>query len=196
MHTEYEATFKNIDKDDVRARLKKAGAKLVRKEFLQKRTVFNPPGVKGYSSKWLRVRDEGDKITMSLKAVNGGKIEDQKEVCLEVNDYKEACNLLASMGCVRKAYQETKREIWMLEDVEICIDEWPYLEPFVEVEGKSEEIVKEVSEKIGFDYLTAYFGAVDGLYAKKYGVSPEIINNKTEEIVFEGDNPFADQEYD
>ncbi len=190
MHTEYEATFENINKDDVRVRLEKVGAKLVKPEFMQKRTVFNLPGETGYSSKWLRVRDEGENITLSLKAVEGENIDDQKEICLKVDDYNEAVDLLISIGCTKKAYQETKREIWMLGDVEICIDEWPFLEPFVEVEGKSEETVKEVSEKLGFDYSKAYFGAVDGLYSKKYGVNPEVVNDKTEEIIFEGENPF------
>jgi hypothetical protein len=31
------------------------------------------------------------------------------------------------------------------------IDEWPFLEPFIEVEGGSELGVRQVSEKLGFD---------------------------------------------
>lgn len=34
MQIEYEATFENIDKDEIRDRLKKAGARIVKKEFL------------------------------------------------------------------------------------------------------------------------------------------------------------------
>lgn len=104
--------------------------------------------------------------------------------------YSQACDFLALLGCARKAYQETKREIWMLEDVEICIDEWLFLEPFVEVEGKSEEVVKEVSEKLGFGYKKVYFGSVDGLYEKKHGISKDDINDKIEEIRFDIKNPF------
>ncbi|MCX6762561.1 MAG: hypothetical protein NT093_02140 [Candidatus Moranbacteria bacterium] len=66
MQIEYEATFENIDKEEMRERLKKAGAKLVRSEFLQKRTTFNIPGKKYENiGAWARVRDEGDKITLS-----------------------------------------------------------------------------------------------------------------------------------
>lgn len=36
MQIEYEATFININKDEIRARLKKVGATLVKPEFLQK----------------------------------------------------------------------------------------------------------------------------------------------------------------
>jgi len=82
MQIEYEATFPNINKNKVRQKLKQAGAKLVRPEFLQKRVTFNLP--KGYSKNhsWLRVRDEGDKVTMSYKLIDGDKIENQKEIFL------------------------------------------------------------------------------------------------------------------
>ncbi|QQG41403.1 MAG: CYTH domain-containing protein [Candidatus Woesebacteria bacterium] len=191
MYTEFEATFTNIDKDDTRNRLKNAGAKLIRPEFMQKRVVFNLPKGHEIPGGWLRVRDEGDKITMSLKIVNGGKIDDQKETQLTVNSFDEAATILETIGCDKKAYQESKRELWELDGVEITIDEWPFLEPIVEVEGKSEEEVKNVSEKLNFDYKNARFCAVDVLYSEKYGISQDRINNHTPEILFDGENPFT-----
>lgn len=189
MNIEYEATFLNVDKDEMRKRLKDAGATLVRPEYLQKRIPFHLPKDKRSKDSWLRVRDEGDKITLSLKIVDGDKIEDQKEICLVVNDFDVAVNLLESIGCERKSYQETKRELWKLNDVEISIDEWPFLEPFVEVEGDSEEVVKRVSEKIGFNYDDALFCAVGKLYKMKYGIHPDEINT-IDKIVFDMKNPF------
>lgn len=189
MKIEYEATFINIDKEKIRKKLKEVGAKLVRPEFLQKRVVFNPP--KGHEIKggWLRVRDEIDKITMSLKVVDGNKIDNQKEICLEVDAFQKAELLLTAIGCEKKAYQENKREIWEINGVEICIDEWPFLEPFVEIEGKSEKTVKRIAKKLGFNYRDALFCAVDLLYNKKYGVSYAVINKITK-ITFESQNPF------
>jgi len=43
MEIEYEATFPDIKKEEVRGRLTKARAKLIRSEFLQKRVVFKLP---------------------------------------------------------------------------------------------------------------------------------------------------------
>ena len=94
MDIEYEATFENVDKDDVRSRLKAAGATLARPEFLQKRVVFNLPKGHEIPGGWLRVRNEGDKTTMSLKVVSGDRIEDQKEICLKVNDFDAAVQFL------------------------------------------------------------------------------------------------------
>lgn len=189
MNTEYEATFCDVNKDDVRKRLKAAGATLVRPEYLQKRIPFHLPKETRSNDAWLRVRDEGDKITLSLKKVDGDRIEDQKEICLAVDDFDNAVELLSLIGCEPKAYQETKRELWRLDGVDITIDEWPFLEPFVEVEGESEERVRAVSEKIGFDYSTALFCAVGLLYKMKYGIHPDEINN-VKKMVFDMENPF------
>lgn len=190
MNIEYEATFPNIEKDDVRKRLKAAGAILVRPEYVQKRIPFWLPNKENAENSWLRVRDEGDKVTLSLKTINGENIENQKELCLEVNSFDDAVELLESIGCGRKSYQETKRELWTLDGVEVTIDEWPFLDPFVEVEGKDEESVKNVSKKIGFDYGTALFCAVGNLYVQKYGIRPDKINT-LEKLVFNMPNPFT-----
>lgn len=189
MDIEYEATFINVDKDDIRARLKKAGATLVRKEFMQKRVAFKLPTGHEIKGGWLRVRDEGDKVTMSLKVLSEGKIEGQHETQIVVDKFDKAIDLLTQIGCVKKAYQESKRELWELDDTEITIDEWPFLEPLVEIEGNSEESVKSVSEKLGFDYNDARFCSADTFYSEKYGISKDRVNN-TPEILFNKENPF------
>ena len=190
MEIEYEATFPNVNKDEVCEMLKGAGAILVRPEFLQRRIPFYLPGENVIKKSFARVRDEGDKVTMSFKSFDGDKIENQKELCIEVNDFGKAVEFLELLGCKRKSYQESKRELWKLDNVEIMIDEWPFLEPFVEVEGKSEEEVKKVSEKIGFDYSGALFSAASMLYQKKYNIPDDKINVEPL-VVFDMENPFT-----
>lgn len=192
MEIEFEATYTNTSKIQIRKKLKIAGAILVKPEFLQKRCTFNFPKGHEIEGGWLRVRDEQDKITLSLKVVSGNtRIDEQKEIELTVDSFESACELLKLTGCKQKAYQENLRERWELDGVEITIDEWPYLEPFVEIESDSEAKVKTVSEKLGFDYSKAYFGAVGGLYAEKYQIDENRINNHTPEILFDmEENPF------
>lgn len=190
MNIEYEATFTDINKNEIRKKLRRNGAELIKPEFLQKRVVFHMP--KGHEIKdgWVRVRDEQDKVTMSLKIVDGNKIKDQKEICLKVDNFKEAEKFLITLGCKKKAYQENKRELWKLDNVEIMIDEWPFLEPFIEVEGKSEKAVKLVCKKLELNYSNAIFSATDVLIQKKYGISLDRINNRTPKIIFNMKNPF------
>jgi len=182
MQIEYEATFENIDKDEVRSRLEKVGAKLIRLEFLQKRVTFNLPRGNEIKGAWVRVRNEGDKITMSLKIIDGDAIHNQKETTIIVHDFEKTIMFLKNIGCQEKSYQETKRELWVLDGAEITIDEWPFLEPFVEVEGESEEEVKTVSEKLGFDYSKAIFCAIGHLYYRKYDLPEHYFNNKVPKL--------------
>ncbi len=188
MDIEYEATFAKINKKEIKKKLKEAGAILEKNEFLQKRIAFESPD--GDKNSWFRVRNEGDKITMSYKKVDGDKIENQKEICLQVDSYFKAIKLLKQLGCKQKSYQETKREIWKINEVDICIDEWPYLEPFLEIEANSEEEVKKVAKILNLDYSRAIFGGVDTLYSKKYGIPLEVINGQTKRITFDDKNPF------
>jgi len=193
MEIEYEATFLEINKEEVREKLRENGARMIKKEFLMKREVFDLPKGHEIRGGWLRIRDEGDKITMSLKIIEGNVVSDnisnQKEVCLEIDNFENARIFLEKIGCIKKAYQESKRELWELDNVEITIDEWPFLEPFIEIEGKNEEDVKKATKKLGFNYKDAFFGSADFLYAKKYGVHEDIVND-TPRIVFEEKNPF------
>jgi len=190
MQVEYEATFADIDKAEVRQRLQSAGAILLRPEYLQRRITFNPPLGCQIERSWARVRDEGDRVTVSFKSLTGDKITDQKEIMIQVDDYHRAEALLLALGCQRKAYHENKRELWQLDDAEITIDEWPFLEPFVEIEGASESAVKTAAEKLGFDYDQALFCTVATLYNRKYGVSTRLVNHELPLIVFNQANPF------
>ncbi|MEI6850246.1 MAG: hypothetical protein WCK29_04370, partial [archaeon] len=75
------------------------------------------------------------------------------------------------------------------DNVEIMIDTWPFLEPLVEVEGRNEEDVKNVSEKLGFDYSKALFCSTTAIYQMKYGLTADEVNT-TPKIVFDIENPF------
>jgi len=189
METEYEATYININKDEIRKRLKDSGAILERPEFLQKRIPFDLSEERNNLHTFARVRDEGDKITMSIKSVDGDKIHNQNELCLTVDNFDHAVKFLELLGCIPKSYQESKRELWVLDGVEITIDTWPFLEPLVEVEGKSEEEVRIVSEKIGFDYSKALFCGTDKIYEMKYSI-PYTEVNQMPKIIFDMENPF------
>lgn len=192
MEIEFEATFTDIDLSEFNKKLIGIGAQLIKKRYLQKRVVFNLPKGNEIAGGWLRVRDESGIVTMSLKSVDGDKIHNQKEIFLKIDSFDKATSFLKTIGCEQKAYQENYRELWKIGDVEITIDEWPFLEPYVEIEGNSEDDIHEVANKLGLDYSKAVFGAVDVLYAKKYNISNDRINNHTPKIVFDMENPFID----
>lgn len=182
---EMEAKFLNINKDEIRKKLTEVGAILVRPEFNQKRVNFHLPEGKRSNDRWLRVRDDGGKITLSLKEITSKDISGQKEISSNVDDFDSMVNLLESIGCGKKALTFTKRELWKLSDVEITIDTWPFFEPFIEIEGVSKESIKSVAEKLGFNFNEAVFGAVGKLYKDKYNISLDEIEIKVGDITFD-----------
>jgi adenylate cyclase class 2 len=192
MNIEYEAKFLKIDKGEFRKKLNSLGAKLVRAERLMRRSAFHlPKGLEVYET-FVRVRDEGDKVTMSIKSGSGKSITDQKEICLKIDSFDNAILFLENLGCTKKSYQETMREEWELDDAVITIDTWPFLETYAEIEANSEEKVKVVSEKLGFVWRDAFWGGTALLIAQKYGRTEDEINNQTPLIVFGDKNPYVE----
>src|SRR3990167_7423117 len=175
MKNEIEATFLSINKDATRDKLKKAGFELKTPEYLMCRKTFDFSRVVPGCNKWGRVRQESDKVTMTVKEIRGSGINDTYEVELVVNDFETAAAFFEACDIPPKAFQENMREVWMRDEVEVTIDTWPGLNPFVEVEGKDEKIVREISKELGFDFEKAVFGSIDLVYEKELGIPAQTI---------------------
>lgn len=178
MDIEIEAKFLDIDVTALRAKLTAVGAKQEHPEVLMKRNIFDYPDL--HLEKiggWVRVREEGNKITMSYKQLNDRTLHGTQEVTLFVDDFEKACEFLIAIGLEQKAYQETKREKWLFGDVEVTIDTWPWIPTFVELEGPSEEALKAVTEKFGLDWKDAMHGSVETAYQKYYDFTEQEIDH-------------------
>lgn len=175
MKKEIEATFLSVDKDSVRAKLKKSGFKLETPEYMMRRKTFDFSRIAPGLNKWGRVRQETDKVTMTIKEVRGSGINDTYEVELIVNDFDIALAFFEACNAPAKAFQENMREVWMRDGVEITIDTWPGLNPFIEIEGTNEKIVQEISSELGFNFEKAVFGSIDLVYEKEIGIPAETI---------------------
>jgi adenylate cyclase class 2 len=178
METEIEAKFINIDKEKLCQKLIEKGAILEHPEILMRRKVYDYPDKRlNKIGGWVRVRDEGDKITLTYKQTSEKTLQGTKEISIIVNDFEKTCEFLEAIGMVEKSYQETKRERWKYKGVEITIDTWPWVPTFVELEGFHEEIVKEVAKDLELDWEKAIYGSVEVIYKIYYDVSEEEINS-------------------
>ena len=186
MNNEIEAQFLDIDKDKIRVKLDEVGARLVKPEVLMRRTVFDLG-----KHEFARVRDEGGgKIVLTYKNVADDKsIMGTKEVNVAIDNYESGILFLKACGLKPKAEQESYRETWMIDEVEICIDTWPWIPTFAEIEGPSEKAVWEAAEKLGFSRDKAKFGSVDTTYQYYYGIETDLVNLHTPKILFEMEPP-------
>jgi len=175
MKKEIEATFLSVDKDSMRAKLKRAGFELKTHEYMMRRKTFDFSHITPGRNKWGRVRQESNKVTMAIKEVRGSGINETYEVELIVNDFDTASAFFEACNAPAKAFQENMREVWARDGVEVTIDTWPGLNPFVEIEGANEKIVQEISNELGFDFGKAVFGSIDLVYEKEIGIPAETI---------------------
>ena len=153
MHTEFEVRILDINKEKVIEKLENLGAKKV-SEFDYKRRVynFNPPT----DHKWIRLRTDGKKTTLTIKKIESFSIDGTKEMEIEVSDFEETNKMLEEMGYKAHTYQENKRIRYILNDVEFDIDSWPYIPTYLEIEGKSEESVKNMMDLLEVDKTKAH----------------------------------------
>lgn len=177
MQTELEAKFLEIDPDKLKKLLKENGATLVHAERLMRRKNFDYADRRLYKNfGWIRVRDEGDKTTLSYKQTVDETLEGTKELEIIVDDFDKASDFLLAIGLVQKSYQETKRERWDFDGVEVTIDTWPWIPTFVELEGQSEKQLKEIAAKLGLDWASATHGGVAPVYCRYFDVSCDEVN--------------------
>jgi adenylate cyclase, class 2 len=172
METELEGKWLNIDLDSIRRTLRSNGAERIHPERLMVRVNFDLPD-KSLESKggWVRVRDEGDKVTLSYKQLSDRTLHGTKEVMVTVNDFKTACDLLRATGFKQTSHQETKRESWKLGAAEIELDTWPWIPSFVEIEAPSEAQLIGTANMLGLDMKDVLHGSVEVAYQAVYDVS-------------------------
>jgi adenylate cyclase class 2 len=178
MKPEIEAKFLNVNHDELRPKLRSAGAACKASVRLMRRQNFDFPDLRlGKMHGWARVRDEGDKVTLAYKQLNSRELDGTHEVSVTVDSFDNTCSFLESIGLEGKAFQETKRESWQLDNVEIELDEWPWIKSFVELEGPDEQSLKDVANKLGLDWADAVHGSVEIVYATEYDVTDQEVDS-------------------
>jgi len=170
MKTEIEVKFINIDIEAMRKKLKEVGAHLEQPMRLMKRVNIEQPEHTAERS-FLRVRDEGDKTTLTFKrrdALSAESIDNVKEIEVVVSDFDTTVELFREAGWPPRTLQESRRETWKLNGAEVVIDEWPWIEPYIEIEADDEVTVRSASELLGLTWEEAVFGHIDVIYEMKY----------------------------
>jgi len=167
MKTEYEARVLEIDKDEIAKKIVELGGKL-QGEFDQRRYVYDLNPV--IDNKWIRLRTDGIKTTLTIKHRTNDKIDGTKELEIEVSDFDDTNKILEELGYKFRAYQENKRTRYTLNGVELDIDQWPLIPPYLEIEGKSEQEINSMIELLAVDKSKITSKGVRLVYEDFYGI--------------------------
>ncbi|MNX71504.1 CYTH domain protein [compost metagenome] len=167
MNTEIEAKFVNVDHEVIRQLLNEIGATLEHPMRLMKRVTIDSSEMKAKNA-FVRVRDQGDKVTLTYKQFDELSVNGAKEIEVTVSNFDETIGLFAAAGLPHGSFQESKRETWKLGSTEIVLDAWPWLNPYIEIEGESEDDVMAIATQLGLNWSDAVFGDVMAAYRVQY----------------------------
>ncbi len=157
MSEEIEAKILNVDIKKLEKKLSKIGAKKVEEIFF-KSIIFDFPGFPlDKDNSWVRLRDDGKKITLAFKkrlgvtGVKGQNDKSMEETEIEVSNYEDTAAILKKIGLEVKFSQEKKRITWKKGSVTYDIDTWPRLNTYLEIEAKSWKDVDAAVLELGYD---------------------------------------------
>lgn len=172
MKTEIEAKFLDINFGEIRKRLNSVGAHCMQPMRLMRRVIMDTEdSTLQQNNGYVRVRDEGHRVSLTYKSFDETQelhIASAKEIEIKVSSFEDTIALLRATGLAVKSFQESRRETWKLGKVEIVLDEWPWLKPYIEVEAATEKLVKSAANKLELEWSKAVFGDVMAAYRAQY----------------------------
>ncbi len=153
---EIEVKFLDVDPKEMGKRIEKLGGK---QEFdrLYRVITFDYPDLRlNEQAAWVRLRDEGDKVTLAYKQRQGVGGKGQNDASMlehevVVSNFEATAQIFRSIGLIEKFNEEKRRIRYRLDGVELDIDEMPLIRPYLEIEGKSWAQVDEIIKKLGLN---------------------------------------------
>lgn len=173
MEKEIELRVYDINKEDLIKKIEELNGKFIN-NYEQIRYVYDFNPVK--ENKWIRLRTDGYQTTLTIKEYTSSKINGVNELEIEVSDMEKTNLILEKLGYKKRSVQENKRTRYILNDVEIDIDTWPYLKTFVEFESKSKEKIYDVLKLLDIDIKNTTTKIADDFYYD-IGFTKEMLND-------------------
>lgn len=144
--------------EDVRRKLTKLGARRIRVEVQEDLYFSHPCRDFAESDEALRLRVVGGEVELTYKGPREpGRVKSRVEVTVRLDDLERALAILSYLGFKELATVKKLREVYVLDDVEVCLDRVEGLGEFVEVEsrGASSRELVELLEELGAGELVA-----------------------------------------
>jgi len=173
MVIEFEAKVLDVDPHEIAARILALGGRRVA-DRLMRRYVYDV--VRGDESRWIRLRDTGAEVTLTVKQIAHDGIDGTTETEVTVGDFETTNELLRQIGFHPKSYQENHRTSFELQGAELELDQWPLIPPYLEIEGHSRNHVLEVANALNISEHQLTGENTTKVYAR-YGIDLTTIPN-------------------
>lgn len=164
---EYETKILNINKKEIITKLNELEAKKIG-DFNFKRIIFK---LKEKKSGRIRLRTDGKTTTLTYKNNFSSNINGAEEIETTVADFETTKEIFMKIKDTFSGiyYQENKREMYLFEDIEFCIDTWKNIPVYMEIESTSIEKVNKGLELLNLKGKEFGNKTVSDVY-KHYGI--------------------------
>ncbi|MFF0266878.1 class IV adenylate cyclase [Kribbella sp. NPDC004536] len=173
MPIEFEAKVLDVEPDEVAHKILSLGGRHIGSR-LMRRYVYDIRT--GDESRWIRLRDTGADVTLTVKEITHDGIDGTTETEVVVGNFETTNELLRRIGFEPKSYQENRRTSFELAGAQLELDWWPRIPPYLEIEGRSLEHVVEVGLMLGFSAEDLTGENTTKVYAR-YGIDLSAISD-------------------
>lgn len=176
---EYELRFININEKQLKNKITKLGGKIHNKNYKMHIINYKLPG----ENHWIRIRDEGNKKTMTIKKDNADNFQTEHEVI--ISELNQADKILQSLHCKIVNIEEKYRETWHVKGAkEIVFDSYPGLPIFVEVEADTKKQLFAMCKKLNLNPSKSFNGFAEHMYNNLYGIPLPGKRRKINNLIF------------
>jgi hypothetical protein len=189
MEVEYEGRILDVSPTEIREKARALGGHMKAPLTLYRRSVFKLCDVeRGF----VRVRDEGNKTTMTAKIFRNKDFPEEYELGIK-DSFESGLAFLRALNLTEKAYHETIREKWFIprriggasELCELTIDYIPGLPAYSEIECKSQRDLRRACQLLGVKYGELLFGGYGNVFVHYYGMAAKDINDVIPRLTFQ-----------
>jgi len=168
-HLEIEASFDDIDETKIKKLIKENGGKLINKKRIMPIKRYYVPSRKG--NYFIRIRDEGDKITMTIKEWKNKKDKYPIEREVIIDSIEEGDAILKFFGCKKLYDLEKIRETWEVCGCkEVVFDSYPGLPTYMEIDCHTLPQLKKAANMLGYNMGEASTLRINDKYKLMYGI--------------------------
>lgn len=152
-YREIEVRFLEIDKEALIKKLRKLGAEDKGEDLLDEKIIYDKTLVwRDEGETFLRLRTQKGKTKLCYKHRTEQSVDGTEEIEFEVSDPNAAEALLKKLGYETYRAQQKRRHAFDLGGVIIDIDTWPRIPTYVELEGQSEDALRNAAAKLELNW--------------------------------------------
>jgi len=181
MAVETEAKFRVESHDQIRQRLRAAGARCLGTVLETNLILDRPDGSLRRQGCGLRLRTsqplEGEtaRTTLTFKGPRApGPLKVREELAIDLADGETMGGILTRLGYVAVLWYEKRRESWQIADGRVELDEPPHLGWFVEIEAPDEAAVRHIQSELSLrdaDMVSASYVHMLDSWCMEHGIT-------------------------